>query len=448
MLARKIMSQLVAWKESGSGKCLIVEGARQVGKTYIIREFARQNYESFIELNFIENPSLKNIFADSLDVDSILLGIGLYQPGSVVKESRTLLFLDEIQECSQAITALKFLAADPRISVICSGSALGMRYLPKTSYPVGSVEYIKMHSLDFEEFLWAMKVDVSVIEKVREYLPDIGETATKVPAAINERLTFFLKQYIVLGGMPEVVQTFVDTSDYYQADKVQRRLYQDYLMDIARYASPDIKIRTEKCFKSIPSQLAKDNHKFQFSKVEHNGTKTKFETCIEWLTNSHMVIQVNNVSRIEYPLEAFSIENNFRLYYHDIGLLISTYGYDLKAAILEDGDISDAPENIVLRTAKGGIYEALAADMMQKAGLNTLHFCRNETGTREIEFLMENRDGVIPVEIKAGKTRTKTLNAILKDDQIKYGYKFASQNVGISGKKITLPLYMMMFICQ
>ena len=443
MLQRKIMKDLQSWKTSNENKCLIIEGARQVGKTYIVREFAKNSYDSFIELNFIENPSLKNIFADSLDVDTILMGIGLYMPGTKITEGATLLFLDEIQECSEAIAALKFLASDKRISVICSGSALGMRYKPTVSYPVGSVDYLKMYSLDFEEFLWAMGVEPSVLEIVAGSFPRIGDVVSKIPAAIHDRLMHFLRQYIVLGGMPEVVQTFVDSSDYYQADRVQRRLYQDYLMDIARYASPDIKIRAEKCFQSVPQQLVKENHKFQYSKIEHNGTSARFISCIDWLTNAHMAISVHNVSRIEYPLESYTEDNNFRLYYHDIGMLISTYGFELKAAILEDKDVSALPDGVILGAAKGGIYEALAADILNKAGFENLHFYRNATGTREIEFLLQTDEGIIPVEVKAGRTRTKSLNAILKDESIKYGYKFASQNIGISEKKITLPLYML-----
>lgn len=446
MLKRKISGQLNEWRAGGTDKCLIVEGARQVGKTFIIREFGRSNYESFIELNFLENPSLQNIFSGDIDAATILTGISLYMPGTKIIKGRTLLFLDEVQECPQAVTALKFLAAEKSIDVVCSGSALGMIYNQVSSYPVGSVQHLMMYALDFEEFLWALGVGEDTIADIRRYFPDAGETPVKVPGAIHDKMMQYLRQYIVIGGMPETVQTFTDTGDYYAADLVQRRLYQDYLLDIARYASPDVRIRAEKCYRSIPQQLSKDNHKFQYSKVEHNGTSGKFETCIDWLVNAHMVVPVHNVTRVEYPLGSFTDDSNFRLYYHDISMLISTYGYELKAAILNDRDLESAPDNIVLGTAKGGIYEALAADMLHKSGYKDLHFYRNETGTREMEFLLENSDGVVPVEIKAGRTGTKSMNAILKDEHIRYGYKFASQNSGLKDKKYTLPLYMMMFV--
>ncbi len=445
MLQRKISEKLLDWKNSGTNKALIVEGARQIGKTFTINQFGKENYSSFIELNFIENPSLVNIFKGSLDADTVLTAIRLYIPDSKIIDGNTLIFLDEIQECSEAITALKFLAADKRISVICSGSALGMSYKPQTSYPVGSVEYLSMKSLDFEEFLWAMNIDKDIISDLKSYF-DNKNFDKKVPFAIHEKLNFLLRQYLVIGGMPEVVQTFVDTKDYGIADSVQRRLYRDYINDIARYANPNIKIKAEKCYKSIPMQLSKENHKFQYGVVEHKATGAKYESSVDWLSSAHIAIPVYNLSKPEYPLEAFSIDNNFRLYPSDISFLICTYGYEIKAALLEDNNIDEKPSNIIMRSAKGGIYEALAADMLYKSGHTSLWFYRDEKGTPEIEFFIENGDGVIPIEIKAGRNKTKSLDAVLKSEDIRYGYKFASQNIGKAGKKITLPMYMMMFI--
>lgn len=443
MLKRKILNKLESWRHKGENKCLIVEGARQVGKTYIVREFGKQ-YKSFIEINFIENPSLKNIFTGDLDPDTIMTGIGLYMPGAEFIDGDTLLFLDEIQECDQAITSLKFLAQDHRFSVICSGSALGMVYKPNSSYPVGSVDYAYMQPLDFEEFLWALGISDDIITNIRKYLEE--RSFEKIPAAINDRMSDLLRQYMVLGGMPEVIQCFVDKHDYMSCDTIQRRLYQDYLNDIARYAAPDVKIKAEKCYKSIPMQLSKANHKYQYSKVEHGGNTAKFGSSVDWLINAHMAIVVNNVSIPEYPLEGFTIDNNFRLYPNDIGFLICTYGYEIKAAILADKTIEKKPDDLVLGTAKGGIYEALAAEMLTKSGHRNLHFYKSETGTIEMEFLIEGQDGIIPIEIKAGRNKSRSLSELLKNNKIKYGYKFSSQNAGIAGKKITLPLWLLAFL--
>lgn len=441
MLKRKSMAQLIDWKTSGQRKALIISGARQVGKTFIVRAFGEEKYESYIELNFLENPELKDIFEGRLSSEVILTGIKLNFPGKKIIDGSTLIFLDEIQECPNAIAALKFLAADDRINVIASGSALGMVYNRVTSFPVGSVDYIDMTALDFREFLWAIGIQDDTINLVQTYFNELKE----VPEAINKQMMAYLRQYMVVGGMPEVVNTFVECNDYYEADKVQRRIYRDYLADIARYAESGIKIKAESCYKSIPLQLNKDNHKFQYSLVEKKGTARKFDSSVDWILNANMAIAVNNVSFIEYPLKSHVIDNNIRIYPSDIGLLVCTYDFSLKKMLLSDS-IDEHTQNIVLKTAKGGLYEALIADMLTKNGHKELFFYRNESGTAELEFLIEGSDGVIPIEVKAGRSRTKTLNNILKKDDIKQGFKLSAQNIGIADKKVTLPLYMAMFI--
>jgi len=445
MLERKIMIKLEDWKNRSPRKCLIVEGARQVGKSYIIERFGESNYESFIEINFVKNPSLTEIFSGNLDVETIMTNIRLYVDGAKIIPGGTLLFLDEIQECEAAISALKFLALEPSISVICSGSALGMDYKPKRSYPVGSVEHLDMYSLDFEEFLWAMQVDKDIIAKVKTYF-DNPNYDQKVPLAIHRKFEELIRQYMVIGGMPEIVQTFADTKDYKEVDELQRRIYRDYLNDIARYANPDEKIKAERCYKIIPTQLSKDNHKYQYSYVEKKGTHKKYESSIDWLSQAHIAIIVNNISTMGFPPKAFAIDNNFRLYPNDIGLLISTYGYELKAAILSDKKYEEKPENFILKIAKGGLYEALACEMLYKRGYDELFFYRNETGTVEVEFIITGKDGLVPIEVKAGRTKTKSLNTVLENPDIKVGYKFSFQNIGKKDKKITLPFYMLMFL--
>jgi len=442
MLNRKIMTSLKAWKSDSKRKSLILSGARQVGKTYIIREFCRREYASFVELNFLENEEFKLIFNGSLSADAILTGIRLYIPDIEIIPGETVVFLDEIQECPEAVTALKFLTIDERVDVIASGSALGISYKTRSSFPVGYVDFMDMYSLDFYEFIDAMNVGEDVIGVIR----DCYESKNKVPAAIHEKLNTYLRQYLVVGGMPEVVDTFVATGDYKAVDTLQRQLYRSYLMDIARYAPPEDRVKAEKCYTSIPMQLNKENHKFQYSHVEKGGTARKFGSSLDWLVGSNMVIPVMNVTKPEYPLKSFAIDDNLRMYPNDIGFLIGTYGFEIKQALLGDAGIEAASQNIVLKTAKGGIYEALAAEMLYKKGIEQLYFYRNESGTLEIEFFIENMDGVVPVEIKAGRSRTRSLNTILESDDIRYGYKFASQNVGVTGKKITLPLYMLPLI--
>ena len=238
-------------EKSGEKKSLIVSGARQIGKTYIVREFGKE-FSSFIELNFLEQPDLCRIFRGNLDSDTILLGIRLSKPDVTIVEGDTLLFLDEIQECPEAITALKFLAVDPRITVVASGSALGMEYNRRASYPVGYVHYLEMTSLDFEEFLWAMSLEEDdIIEHVMNHF----RMLTPVEDVLHNGFMQYFRQYMVLGGMPEVLNTFLEKKDYHAAWEVQKRIYRDYLLDIARFASPAEKLKAEKCYRSIPAQL-------------------------------------------------------------------------------------------------------------------------------------------------------------------------------------------------
>ena len=441
MLERKIMNKLLLWKQRNTKKALIISGARQTGKTFIVRQFGRENYTSIIELNFLEDKNLCDIFSGDLHPKSIYTNISLMCPGCTLIPHETLLFLDEIQACPNAISALKFLVEDGNADVIATGSALGIAFGNTASFPVGSVEYLDMYSLSFEEYLHAIGIDSSVID----YLRDCFENRTPVASPVHKKMLEYLKQYIAVGGMPEVVNTFVQTGSYAEADKIQRQLYKDYITDIAHYASPDIRIKAENCYKSIPLQLTKENHKFQYTIVEKKGTARKFESSVDWMENAFTAYPVYNVSAISFPLKAFAKSDNFRLYYNDIGMLTAAYDYSLKKALIDDQPDESSPVPM-LKIAKGGIYEALAADLLIKNGHKELFFFRNETGSLEIEFLLEKTSGIIPIEIKAGRNSTASLDNILKMEDIPEGYKFCAQNIGVSGKKVTMPLYMLMFL--
>lgn len=437
MLKRKIIKQLENWKNKEKKKPLVLYGQRQAGKTYACRMLGKE-YSSYIELNFLETPSLRNIFTGDLDITTLIQNISFISNYKFIPHE-TLIVFDEIQECPQAITSLKFWCEDGRFDVIGTGSALGMNYDNNQSYPVGYVEYLKMYPLDFEEFLWANSIDEDQIASLKNCFDHFE----KVPSFIHDKMMHLLRLYMVLGGMPEVVQKYISTNNLSEADSVQKQIYLGYINDIARFADPNIKIKAEKCFKSIPLQLSKENHKFQYKEVEHNGTARKFESSIDWLENAYFVKQVNLVTSLSYPLH--SVENNFRIYTSDIGLLIAYYDFQLKNAILNDRSFSSSNSNIILKSTKGGLYEALVADMLIKKGYEHLYFYK-PTESLEIEFLIENKDGVIPIEVKAGRAKAISLNTVLENPDIAYGYKFCSQNVGKEGKKITMPLYMLMFL--
>ena len=441
MLKRKILDELEAWKKQEKKKCLVIRGPRQVGKTTAVRCFGNE-YESFVEINFYERPDLKSIFAGNLDVNTLLLNMSALLSGVKLIPGKTLILLDEIQECPEAMTSLKFWTADARFDVIATGSSLGMEYKIGTSYPVGSVETRLMYSLDFEEFLWASGIGDEVIE----YLRSCFAKREPVSYAIHERTMQLLHEYMTVGGMPEIVLAYVTNHDINEVDRLQRQIYNDYINDIAHYAPPEIKIKAEKCYRSIPDQLSKENHKFQYKVVEEKGSAQKFGSSVDWLTASYLAAAVYNLSAVDFPIEAYKQEDHFRLYPTDPGLLMAAYPFLLKGALREDTELESPAANIVIRTAKGGLYEALAADLLVKRGYSRLFFLKDAKSTREVEFFITNSDGIIPVEIKAGRSKANSLGKLLESDLIPYGYKLSSQNVGVSGKRITLPLYMLMFL--
>ena len=432
MLKRKFYDKLLNWKNRNDHTCLLVKGARQIGKTFIIDLFGRENYKSYIYINFIEMPPTKDIFIGELSADEIYKRLTLVMPDVVYIEHDTLIFLDEIQECPNARTALKFLALDGRFDVVASGSLLGISYKEVSSIPVGYEEQVEMYSLDFEEFLWANGYDADKISVLREYF----DKKEKVPDAVHEKMMSLLREYITVGGMPAVVNRFVETQHFGEVQAIQQMILDSYFDDISKYATGPEKPKVKNAYLSIPKQLAKENKKFQFSVVEKKATARKYENSIEWLRDASLVRICCNVSTPDFPLTAYEKENQYKLYTSDIGLLTAMYGFDMKKAVID---------NTLKGNVKGGIYENLILDMMSKRGYK-LNYYRTDNGSVEIEFLITKDAQVIPIEVKAGNGSTISLNTLLAKDDIPCGYKLISGNVGVNDKKIVLPLYMAMFI--
>lgn len=429
MLRRKIYDKLLAWKNSAGKKdAVLLRGVRQCGKTYIVREFGKREYKNFIEINFIERPDMQAVFSGNLDVDSMVQQIKLSMPGCQFIPGETLLFLDEIQDAPNARTSLKFWTQDGRFDCIASGSLLGIDYKNEVSIPVGYEQQLIMRTLDFEEFLWALGVEVNLKEMLAPYV----DGAKRVPEAMHNSLNKYLQEYMVVGGLPEVVDTYIATKDFYQVHLLQEKILRDYQDDIAKYALNQDKIKAKQCFLSIPRQLSKENHKFQYSVVEKKATARKFTSSLDWLHNAGLIDFAYNVNSTWFPLKAYVKEDQFRVYLCDIGLLVAMYGYQLKIALLSDG--LEGP-------AKGGIYESLVADILAKRG-EELYYYKKEDSTLEIEFILERDCKLVPVEVKARKGSTRSLNELLKMDNIERGYKLTAQNTGVVEKKITLPLYM------
>ncbi len=430
MLERKIMKNLRAWRKTKGQECLLIKGARQVGKTYTVRRFGNEDYESFIELNFIENPTLAEIFEGDLNAREIRKRISLMLPGVVFPQNNTLILIDEIQECPNARTALKFLAQDSTIDVIATGSLLGISYKQNeiVSVPVGYEHQLEMYGLDFEEFLWAIGYSEEDVDALRSYLDPLEA----LPRSTHDKMMGNLREYMAIGGMPAVVQSYVDALNFSEAYNIQQMILSSYLDDIAKYAPNNIRAKARACYLSIPRQLAKENTKFQYGVVEKKGTARKFDTSIEWLEEAHLLRRCRYVSTPTFPLAAYEQDSRFRIYVNDTGLLTAMHGFEMIAAVVN---------NKLTGSMKGGYYENLVADMLIKAG-EQLHYWINNRGDQEIEFLIDKDATVVPIEVKAHHGSTASLNSLLENNEIKIGYKLGDVNVGQSGKKITLPLYL------
>lgn len=438
MLERKAYFQLKIWKEKHLHTTLMINGARQVGKTYLVREFGKNEYKSYIEINFIKNPELKDIFSNTVDAVTIYKRMTAMIKDIKLIKHDTLIFLDEIQACGNARTSLKFLAEEGSFDIITSGSLLGLTYgedadqnteEPK-SIPTGYEEFLTMYSLDFEEFLWAEGLKNSI-----QYLKEFFDNNQKIPAEINDKYEELFREYIVVGGMPEVVDKFVTNHDFNEVASIQEKILIDYQSDISKHAKGAEKIKVRKCYDAIPKQLAKELKKYQYSTVEKGQTSKKYGGSIQWLKDSNLVNICYNVYEPYIPLLGNSDDNQFKLYINDTGLLCAMYGFETKKAILT---------NTIKGHAKGGIYENIIAECLIKKGYKLFYY--KPDALNEIEFLIEKDGEVRPIEVKAGNTSTESLNRFIKKYNPTLSYKLINGNLGIVDSKYTLPHYMIIFI--
>ena len=438
MLKRKFSETLKQWKETKKRECLLVNGARQVGKTFIIDVFGRENYKSYIYLNLFKNPEYKQIFEGELEPNEIYKRISLLVKKANFIEGDTLIFIDEIQVCSKARTALKFLAMDDRYDIIASGSLLGLHYnklghnSEEISIPVGYEREVEMHSLDFEEFLWANDVSEESIKNLKEYYTQ----KKALPDAINNLYQNKLREYLVVGGMPEVVNTFISTTNFQQVFNAQQKIFKAYEDDIQHYATNTERPKIRACYYSLPRQLSKEYSKFQYKTVEKNGNAKKYGNALDWLVDAGLVKLVHNVSLPEMPLKAYEQPENFKVYVTDIGLATHQFGFETQSALVRKQ---------LKGHAKGGIYENLIFDILNKRGLN-LNYYKNGENTQEIEFVFEHSGKVVPVEVKSKNGQTTSMNEFIKKYSPSLAIKLIDGNIGIDGNKVSLPQFMAMFL--
>lgn len=438
-LKRKAYKDLVEWKSNHRKTCLMIKGARQVGKTFLIRQFGKKEYKSFIEINFIRHPDLKDIFSGSLDAESIYKRMTAQIRNISLIPGDTLIFLDEIQNCGNARTAIKFLAEDERFDVISSGSLLGLTYAEEgdadveepASVPTGYEDFMTMYSMDFEEFLWAEGYGDEAISTLKTYY----DRCEPVPDSINDKYEELFREFIVVGGMPEVVAEYTENHDFNAVAVIQERILENYRFDISRHTKGAEKTKVRACYEAIPKQLARELKKFQYSTVEKGKTSKKYGGSIRWLIDSALVHACYNVREAYIPLMANAIEEQFKLYINDTGLLCATYGFETKKAILKDE---------IKGNAKRGIYENIIGESLIKRGYRLYYYRPDDN--QELEFLIEKDGEIIPIEVKAGNNASASLNRFIGKYQPSLAYKLINGNIGIAEAKKTLPHYMVMFL--
>lgn len=432
MLKRKIEQQLLNWKNTAGHKPLILKGCRQCGKTFSVLDFAKKNYKHVVYLNFFENPDYASVFAGSLEVDNIIMMLSaLLGKNAVFEAGETVLILDEIQDCPDARTALKFFRLDGRFDVIGTGSLLGVKGYGKEpkSIPVGSETVVDMYPLDFEEFLWANGIAEPIIALLKKNL----DTETPIPEALHHRMQQLLLQYTVVGGMPEAVQSFVDTKQMDQVLSIQRNIIRSYEDDMVKYADKKDKSRIKECFQSIPRQLSKENKKFQYSVVKKGSTASKYEGSLQWIEDAGIISRCYNLSITELPLDGNAEQDTFKVYMKDCGLF---------ASMLEDGTQYDILQGN-LYGYKGAIFENLVADIFAKMG-RKLYYFRKDSGL-EVDFVIRYKGECTLVEVKASTGNTKSTKTILRHPEkyhVHSAVKLGNYNIGRSGQILTLPLYM------
>ena len=432
MLKRKIELRLIEWKNTPNRKPLIIKGCRQCGKTYSVLDFAKKNYTHVVYLNFFQNPDYASVFAGSLEIDHIVMMLSaLLGKEAVFKPGETVLVLDEIQDCPEARTALKFFRDDGRYDVIGTGSLLGVKGYGKEpkSVPVGAETVIDMYPLDFEEFLWANGIEVPVIEMLKKHL----EEESPVPEALHNRLRQLMLQYAVVGGMPDAVQTFVDTKQMDEVLSIQRDIVRSYEDDMVKYADKKDKSRIKECFQSIPKQLAKENKKFQYSVVRKGSTASKYAGSLQWIEDAGIISRCYNLSITELPLDGNADKDTFKVYMRDMGLFVS---------MLEDGTQYDILQGNLFGY-KGAIFENLIADIFSKMG-RRLYYYHKDSGM-EVDFVIRFKGECVPVEVKAVSGNVKSTKTILHHPEkyhVYHAIKLGDYNVGRNGQILTLPLYM------
>lgn len=430
-LKRKIDNFLIEWKNNKDRLPLIVKGARQIGKTDSIENFARNNYKYFIEINFALQPEFKSIFDNGFNVDTIISNISLINNDFVFVPGETLIFFDEMQDCINCATSLKAFNIDRRYDVICSGSMMGINYKEIESNSVGNKQDYTMYSMDFEEFLWAKGYKEKQIEDLYICMKECKPLTTTQ----FDVMMLNFKDYMILGGMPAIVAKYIENKNFSGILTMQEQILKDYEEDIAKYAEGFDKARILNAYRKVATFLGNENKKFQVSKVSNGARNREYRGVSDWLSDAGIINISYCMEECALPLKGNYNPENYRLYFADTGLLIAS---------LDEEAQDDLRKNQNFNTYKGAIYENVVGDMLVKAGYN-LYFYKNDKGTVEMDFFIRDKNSLIPVEVKANDNSTVSLNNLIDSNNykdIKYGIKLCNKNIGFNGKFYTFPYFM------
>ncbi|MBU3837999.1 MAG: ATP-binding protein [Candidatus Phocaeicola faecigallinarum] len=431
LLKRKVDTYLTNWKKNPDRKPLIIKGARQIGKTRSIEWFASQNYKNVILINFVEQTKYREIFNDGFEVDNILKNISLLNPEFKFIPGETIFFFDELQACPNCATSLKFFKLDGRFDVICSGSLMGISYKEIESNSVGYKEDYEMHSMDFEEFLWAKGYSEEFIDGLYAQMIELKPLS----ALQMDTLMELFRDYVIIGGMPEVVATYIRNKNFSGTLAIQRQLLKDYEEDITKYVEGLDKAKVKAVYNHISTFLAKENKRFQITKIGKNARNRDYIGYVEWLADAGVVNICYCMNQPELPLKGNYDPKLYKIYFKDTGLLIAS---------LDEEAQEDLRANKNLGTYKGAIYENIVGDMLVKQGYQ-LYYYNSDKPALEMDFFVRDADSLIPVEVKATDGATASLNNLLKENKypdIKYGIKLGYKNIGFNGKFYTFPYFL------
>ncbi len=404
LLKRKIDKYLWDWKNNPKRKPLIVKGARQIGKTESIRAFGEANYESVIEINFVLQKKFRAIFDDGYEVDTIIKNISLLEPSWRFIPHKTLIFFDELQKCPDCATSLKSFCQDKRYDVICSGSMMGIYYEEIESNAVGFKEDFDMFSMDFEEFLWAKGYQPEQVEDLYRHMVELKPFSQLE----METIMNVFRDYMSLGGMPEVVKMYIDNGHFGGILELQRQLLKDYEEDITKYAKQMDKAKLLAVYNHISTFLAKDNKKYQITKIAKGARNREYVGAVDWLKEAGVINICYCLNNVELPLKGNYMADYYKLYYHDTGLLIAS---------LDEEAQEDLRANKNFGTYKGAIYENVVGAMLRKSGYEQLYFYKRENPALEMDFFVRDADSLVPVEVKAKDNATASLNNLIQVSQ-------------------------------